>query len=174
MAKILVTPLSGVTECIRIHAPSHLVTLLGPDYMIDTPDGIAGERHLKLAMNDITDASAGELPPCEAHVRELLAFTRNWDRASPMLVHCWAGISRSMAATFTILCDQAGPGYELTIARKIRERAPHADPNRLFIEYADQVLGRSGRMVEAIETIGRGRLALEGSLVELPLTTDVP
>jgi len=174
MAKILVTPLSGVTECIRIHAPSHLVTLLGPDYMIDTPNGIAGERHLRLAMNDITNAEAGELPPCEKHVHDLLAFTRSWDGRAPMLVHCWAGISRSMAATFTILCDRAGSGHELSVARKIRERAPHADPNRLFVEYADRVLGRSGRMVEAIEAIGRGRLAVEGSLVELPLTTDVP
>jgi predicted protein tyrosine phosphatase len=172
MPKILVAPLSAVPQCIRLHAPSHLVTLLGPEYMIETPEGIAGERHLRLAVNDIVEATAGELAPTEQHVRDLLAFTRRWNRQSPLLVHCWAGISRSMAATFTILCDQLGPDCERHVAMAIRARAPHADPNRLFVRLADQVLGRSGRMMEALDAIGRGKLAVEGYPVEIPLVLE--
>jgi len=172
MPKILVAPLSAVHECIRFYEPSHLVTLLGEAYMIGTPEGIAESRHLRLAMTDVADAALDEFAPSQKHVLDLLAFSRQWDAKAPMLVHCWAGISRSMAATFTILCDRFGPDSEIQIAKAIRRRAPHADPNRLFVRFADEVLGRSGRMIEAVEAIGRGKLAVEGPLVEFPLVLE--
>ena len=139
--------------------------------MIGTPDGIAQNRHLRLAMNDVSDASLDD-SPSEKHVVQLLAFTRQWSAEAPLLVHCWAGISRSMAATFTILCDRLGPDREFQIAEAIRRRAPHADPNRLFVRIADEVLGRSGRMIEAVDAIGRGKLTVEGHLVQFPLVPE--
>ena len=63
MPRILVTPLSAVPQTIALHRPSHLVTLLSPEHMIDTPDGVEAHRHLKLGMNDIADAFAGDAPP---------------------------------------------------------------------------------------------------------------
>ena len=163
-------PLSAVHECIRIHEPSHLVTLLGEAFMIGTPQGIAEGHHLRLVMNDVVDQDA--FGPREQHVLDLLAFSRKWDAQSPMLVHCWAGVSRSMAATFTVLCDRLGPDREFEIARALRRRAPHADPNRLFVRIADKLLGRSGRMIAAIDAIGRGTLTAEGHLVEFPLLVE--
>ena len=78
-----------------------------------------------------------------------------------MVVHCWAGISRSTAAAFAALCA-INPGVdEELIARRLREASPTAYPNRLMIRLADAALGRRGRMVEAIEGIGRGVVALE-------------
>jgi predicted protein tyrosine phosphatase len=168
MPQILVSPLSAVPECIRLYEPSHLVTLLGEANMIGTPEGIAESRHLRLAMNDVTDVATDDAPS-EKHVRDLLAFTRRWDANAPMLVHCWAGISRSMAAAFTILCDCLGPDHEFQIAKTMRRRAPHADPNPLFVRFADKVLDRSGRMIDATDAIGRGKLSVEGCLVEFPL-----
>jgi predicted protein tyrosine phosphatase len=50
---------------------------------------------------------------------------------------------------------------EELIARRLREASPTAYPNRLMIRLADAALGRSGRMVQAIEAIGRGVLAVE-------------
>ena len=170
MSMILVTPLSAVLDCVRSYRPSHLVTLLSPEYMIETPDGIAPGHHLRLSLNDIADPALGEAPPGERHVAELIAFGRKWDASKPMLVHCWAGVSRSMAAAFTLLCDRAGPGSEYEIAQEIRARASHAQPNRLLVRLADQALERDGRMVRAVEAMGPGRLVDEGVPVELPLT----
>ena len=87
-----------------------------------------------------------------------------------MLVHCWAGISRSMAAAYTLLCDRAGPGFEFEIAREMRARAAHAYPNALMVKLADGALGREGRMVEAVTSIGRGEIVAEGCCVAFPLT----
>ena len=173
MSMILVTPLSAVLDSIRLYRPSQLVTLLSPEYMIETPDGLAPERHLRLSLNDIADPALGEAPPGPRHVAQLIAFGRGWDGAQPMLVHCWAGVSRSMAAAFTLLCDRAGPGSEHEIAQEIRARASHAQPNRLLVYLADRSLDRNGRKVRAVEAMGPGRLVDEGVPVEMPLTIAV-
>src|SRR4029077_8169774 len=110
MSLILVTPLSAVSAVIRSRRPSHLVTLLSPEHMIETPDGFPVERHLRLGINDIVDVAAGDSPPARSHMQELLAFSRAWKGDDPILVHCWAGVSRSMAATYAILCDRLAPG----------------------------------------------------------------
>ena len=166
---ILVTPLSWVAETIRAYHPSHLVTLLSPEHMIDTPPGVEPERHLRLGVNDVAEAWASEAPPAAHHVARLLDFGRTWNADAPMLVHCWAGISRSTAAAYILLCDRLGPGHEEAIAQYLREAAPHAFPNPLLVSLADEALGRKGRMVEAVRAIGRGDIVAEGCCVELPL-----
>ncbi|MBS0471784.1 MAG: protein tyrosine phosphatase [Proteobacteria bacterium] len=169
MSKILVTPLSVVPDTIRSHRPSHLVTLLSPEHMIETPAGFPTDRHLRVGVNDIVDVSAGQHPPMADHVETLLAFARAWPAEDPMLIHCWAGISRSTAAAYIILCDRMGPGSEAMAARALRSRAPHAYPNALLVEHADDILGRKGRMIDAIRSIGAGTMTAEGKLFELPL-----
>jgi len=173
MSALVVAPLSAVPDCIRRFGPSHLVTLLSPEYMIDTPDGLDPMRHLRLAIDDITEPWTGRSHPTEAHICDLLAFTREWDGRAPALFHCYAGVSRSMAAAFTVLCDRLGPGSEAAIARLMREKAPHADPNRLIVRIADSLLGRGGDMVRAVDSIGRGTLVVEGKPVHLPLSLEV-
>ena len=172
MSRILVTPLSAVPDVIRSHRPSHLVTLLSPEHMIETPKGFREDRHLRLGVNDVVDVNAGENPPAREHIEELLAFTRNWPAEDPILVHCWAGISRSTAAAYIVLCDLHGPGHEQAIARALRARAPHAQPNRLMIRHADALLKREQRMVDAIQSMGEARVVYEGEVAELPLTLE--
>jgi len=84
------------------------------------------------------------------------------------LIHCWAGISRSSAAAFAIACDR-NPGFERDIADELRRRSPSATPNRLMVRLADDLLRRDGRMVDAIDGIGRGAEAREGEPYALPL-----
>jgi predicted protein tyrosine phosphatase len=168
MSMILITPLSAIEETIRLRAPSHMVTLLSKDYMIDTPKGFPANRHLRLSMHDIADESYPGAP-ARNHIDQLLAFGHDWDAVAPMLIHCWAGVSRSTAAAFTLLCDRAGPGAEQDIAWLLRERAPHAQPNRLLVRLADEAMGRNGAMVRAIDSLGSGVLVTEGVPVEIPL-----
>jgi predicted protein tyrosine phosphatase len=170
MSRIIVTPLSAVDDTIRSHKPSHIVTLLAPDYMIAIHPGVEAGRHLRIGVEDIVDKASGATPPAARHVLELLEFGREWDAVDPMLVHCRAGISRSTAAAYILACDRAGPGAEAALANILRERAAHADPNRLMVRIGDDLLGRRGRMVDAITAIGRGAIATEGVRFELPLT----
>ncbi|MFN9971992.1 MAG: tyrosine phosphatase family protein, partial [Phycisphaerae bacterium] len=162
-------PKSNVATLSDQVRPSHLVTLLDPEDEMPTPEGVPGHRHLKLGMHDTVRPAPGQTPPDELHVRELLVFARDWSRSQPMLVHCWAGISRSTASAFAIACMVAPPGNELRIARLLRERAPHAHPNARIVAIADALLGRDGRMVDAIDAIGPGKVVFEGVPFLLPV-----
>jgi predicted protein tyrosine phosphatase len=170
MSRIIVTPLSAVETAMRSHSPSHLVTLLSPEHMVDIHPEFGAARHLRLGVQDIVDSAAGDTPPAEHHILQLLEFGRGWNAGpAPLLVHCWAGISRSTAAAYILACDIAGPGMEATLARILRERAAHAAPNRLMVQIGDELLGRGGKMVDAVDTIGRGSIATEGLLFEMPV-----
>jgi predicted protein tyrosine phosphatase len=169
MPRILVTPLSALQDALESHRPSHIVTLLSPEHMIETPKGFPGERHLRLGVNDITDPAAGDAPPARQHIDQLLAFSREWDASSPLLIHCWAGVSRSMASAFTVLCDRLGMDREVEIAMAMRRRAAHANPNRLLVSHADDALARGGRMLTALKVMGQPLLVEEGIVTALPL-----
>ncbi|MEY4707942.1 MAG: hypothetical protein RJB58_1665 [Pseudomonadota bacterium] len=169
MPRLLVTPLSSLSDALKTHAPSHLVSLLSPEHMIPTPEGFPASGHLRLGVNDIVDPAAGTAPPARQHIEELLAFSRSWDTRSPMVIHCWAGISRSMASAFTVLCDRLGPDREIEIARAIRQRAPHAQPNRLLVQHADDALRRGGRLIAALNAMGPPIVVEEGVTTAFPL-----
>ncbi len=169
MPHLLVSPLSSLGDALKSHGPSHLISLLSPEHMIETPPGFPAARHLRLGVNDIVDPAAGTAPPARQHIDALLEFSRQWDASQPLLIHCWAGISRSMASAFTILCDRLGPGREIEIASAMRRRAPHAQPNRLLVSHADEALGRGGAMIAALNVMGPPLLVEEGVTTSLPL-----
>lgn len=148
--------------------PSHLLSAISAESMPATPLPIAPGQHLKLSFNDINEPRDGLIHPSEAHIGELLTFARSWDSRQPLVVHCWAGISRSTAAAFITLCAHNRAGQEAAIADALRAASPTATPNPLMIAHADRLLGRDGRMIEAIEAIGIGDLAMAGLPFALP------
>ena len=168
MSFLLITPFSALDDAVRRHRPSHLLTLLDEPF-VPTPKTIHPDRHLRLRMHDIVEPVEGGVMPESSHVGDLIAFGKTWDRTAPLLVHCWAGISRSTAAAFILLCDLHGPGHEEKIARGLRFHAPHAQPNRLLVRHADLLLGRGGRMIAAVDNMGEARAVAQGEIVELPL-----
>jgi predicted protein tyrosine phosphatase len=151
---IIVCGLSDVAAVLAARRPSHLVTLLDPASMIATPEGLDAARHLKLSVNDIAEPAEGLVVPSEQVVADLLAFAAAWDESAPMLVHCWAGVSRSTASAFVIACERNPGADERLIAGAMRQAAPHASPNRRIVALADDLLGRRGRMVDAVDAMG--------------------
>ena len=171
MSRILISPYSVLEETVRRHRPSHLVTLMVEPFVV-TPEAVHPDRHLRIGVHDVVEAAEGTIAPQKAHIAKMLAFAKGWDRSAPFLVHCWAGISRSTAAAYILLCDLHGPGREDKIAQSLRFLAPHAQPNRLMIQHADQLLSREGRMIDAVEAMGEARPSWQGEVVELPLELD--
>lgn len=166
---LLVCPLSQVETARALHRPSHLVSLLSPTGEAVWPSSDPGDAHLRLAFHDIDAPREGFTAPDGALVARLLDFAAGWDAARPMLVHCWAGVSRSTATAFIIACQRAPERSERDIAQALRAAAPYATPNPLLVSLADMALGRAGRMSAAVAEIGRGADTFEGALFELPL-----
>lgn len=164
---IVVSSLSDLNRLVSQYDPSHVLTLLSPDdvgrrLQVNVPP----ERHLKLYFHDIAESRPGLIEPNSEMIKAILDFGETWSNARPMLIHCWAGISRSSAAAFLMACER-NSGYEHDIANELRRIAPFATPNRLMVAVADELLGRAGRMVEAVDRIGRGVDAVEGVPYEL-------
>jgi predicted protein tyrosine phosphatase len=161
--------LAGVTARLETY---DLLTLLSPNHPDTDWSGFTCERHVRLAFHDIAEARPGLIAPDIQTMQAILDFGRDEGGARAMLIHCWAGISRSSAAAFAIACDR-NPGFERDIATELRGRAPAVTPNRLMVALADDLLQRDGRMIAAIEAIGRGAEAAEGEPYQLPLTWPV-
>lgn len=147
----------------------HIVTLLRLTDRVERPRHIAPENHLILAVDDISAPQDGYTAPGEEHVSRLIEFAGAWDRATPMVVHCFAGISRSTAGAFVAACAINPERDELQIARAIRRASKTAQPNARIVSIADRLLKRDGRMIRAIETLGPADMATEG----IPFRLDI-
>ncbi len=169
MPQIYVCPLAKIPETVRESGARSLLTLINSGTPVPRPREIPPERHRLVAISDITEAREGHILPAEEHVEEVIAFARAWDQAEPLLIHCWAGVSRSTAAAFITACALSESGREFTIARTLRARSPTATPNALMVSVADRLLGREGRMIEAVAAIGRGEDCFEGAPFALDL-----
>jgi predicted protein tyrosine phosphatase len=165
-----VCPLSRLHETVAATRASHMVSLMGAGAAVERPESIAAERHLFIGVSDIVEPLEGYVLPEAEHIEQLLAFVRAWGRESPLVLHCWAGISRSTAAAYIAACVLAPERDEARIALALREASPSATPNPRFIALADDLLGRRGRMVDAVRAIGRGAEAMEGTPFMLQLS----
>ncbi len=170
MPRLLISSYAAVADTIRRHKPSHMLTLM--DEHVETPTAIQPERHHRIQVNDIVEPAEGAIAPSASHIEGLLTFSKTWTREAPFLVHCWAGISRSTAAAYILLCDIRGQGHEAAIARELRALAPHAQPNRLMVRHADQLLGREGRMIAAVEAMGDARIVWDADVVEITVLAE--
>jgi predicted protein tyrosine phosphatase len=161
--KLVVCSLRAAPEMVVEYNASHAISLLSPESQWPEFEGVT---QLRLALNDIAMVTPGLTAPGESDAERLLSFIKNWDRKRPMLIHCWAGISRSTAAAYSAMCALRSES-EMTLAEELRELSPSATPNRMLVGHVDRLLGRDGRMIQAIESIGRGADAYEGTVFEV-------
>jgi len=166
---IVVCPLSKVEETVAKAGAVRLLSLLAAGTEMTRPAAILPENHLHLVMHDIAEPQEGMTPPGVEHVRRLLDFAHAWDRSRPLVVNCYAGISRSTASAYIIAAALAPGRDEEELARTLRALSPSATPKPRLVATADDCLGRGGRMADAIKAIGRGADAFEGVPFALPV-----
>ena len=159
---IHVCSLAALPETVRATGASHVLTVMANIDQVQRPASVLEANHLKVSMDDITQEMDGFLAPSQEHIEKVLNFVRSWDRSAPLVVHCYAGISRSTASAFAAACMLNPHRNEIEIARQIRARSPIASPNRLIVTLADKALGRDGRMLRALDEMGPGSMTMEG------------
>jgi predicted protein tyrosine phosphatase len=166
--EIFVCPLSRLSETLGRSRAQHVVTVVRSEELIRRErDGLLGHRlnpgnHLWIEVDDIAEELDGMIAPGEQHIEELIGFLEKFDRTGPIVVHCYAGISRSTAVAYILACLLSPQLSESEIARRLRQASPTARPNARFVALADARLKRDGRMVRAMSMIGEGSGAYEG------------
>ena len=117
MSRLHVCSLRLIPDTVRDTGARSLVTLINVGTPVERPSDIAADRHLFIGVSDIVEPMDGHIHPAEEHVQHLLDFAAAWDRREPVIVHCYAGVSRSTAAAFIIACALAPERPEIEIAR---------------------------------------------------------
>ncbi|MDM9619954.1 tyrosine phosphatase family protein [Rhizobium sp. S96] len=171
MTTIVVAPLARIAEMAVRHRSREMISLMAKEQAFHRPAVIQAKRHLLLHMNDIAFKGTGNLvAPDESHVGQIVDFARSWDQSAPLLIHCWMGVSRSPAAALISALAVEPDQDDEVLARRLRAVSPYATPNARLIEFADDILGRNGRLVAAVRSIGRGADADGNAPFTLPLT----
>ena len=169
MPRLHVCSLARIHETVAQTGARSLMTLISPGTPVARPVAIEPHRHLTISISDIVEPLPGQVLPDGVHLDDLLDFVHAWDRAEPMVIHCYAGVSRSTAAAFIAACALNPARDEFALARAIRAASPTATPNARLVALADLRLERGGRMTAAIAEIGRGEECFEG----IPFALDV-
>ena len=157
-----------VSVCGRAELPrfagslvTHLISIDNPAEPTRTPEWFKGV-HCHAVFQDVVNADEARefnaVPPAVQDVERLLAFGRRCMETSQtqkvhLLVHCTAGASRSPAVAFAIICLALGEGRENEAMRLLLSIKPDVYPNSLVVKYADDLLDRKGRMVEALRPL---------------------
>ena len=134
-----------------------VLSLLDPGWPdITTFADYGTHRRTILNFHDIIDPAEGKIVPTKAHVGEILDFgarlTAEQEALSDrhLLVHCHMGISRSTAAMLSLLAQLHADEPEDRLFERLRHIRPQAWPNSLMVGFADDILGRDGRLVAAL------------------------
>ncbi len=135
---------------------THLLSITSPGTSSGHPvwfDGV----HRDVFFDDVTsrrEASVLQVRgPTADDVKSILSFGSALVSGDCVLVHCEAGISRSTAAAYAILCQELGAGHERRALDEVLAARPSAYPNRWVVQLADEILARGGRMLEALDSL---------------------
>jgi predicted protein tyrosine phosphatase len=168
-------PFSALTVCgldeLDNHAGrgvTHVLSILDPDW--PEPEAfLAFDPHSRatLRFHDAIEPGPGVVLPERADVEAILAFGREAGDVRHLLIHCHAGISRSTAAMLMILAQAHPSESEEAVVERLLSIRPQAWPNSRMIAFADELLGRDGRLNAALNRIYARRLKAQPEYVQL-------
>ena len=163
---IIVCSLKDVSSVCESIKPNYLISVIDPGFIPKTPKGI--NYHLKLGFDDIEmiskknsiyrkideeskiDYEPKQILPNNDHINKIIEFLSLWNKSDPIVIHCWCGVSRSMAVATYILCKLNIKKTESTI-KYIRNIAAHANPNKLMLKMFEEQLNIKGQMINAFK-----------------------
>ena len=150
---------------------THVLSILDPGWAEPDVFGRYDPHHrTTLRFHDAIEPEPHLLLPQRDDVEAILGFGRDLEAAGTgeahLLIHCHMGISRSTAA-MTMLLAQAHPDEdENDIADHIRAIRPIAWPNLRMLSFADELMGRDGKLVAAAARLYARSLAERPDLAE--------
>lgn len=136
---------------------THVLSLLDPGWPEIADFDVFDDHHRRVMhFHDIIDPAAGMTMPTRDDVAAILDFGNELAASAHqraeghLLVHCHMGVSRSTAAMLSLLAQVYPKEAEDRLFTRLREIRPQAWPNSVMVGYADEQLGREGRLVEAL------------------------
>jgi predicted protein tyrosine phosphatase len=143
---------------IRLSETAAVISIGEPDS--EHPYGFEPSRelHFRFEFHDVINegqtkkhGGVAVTPPSPDDVERMIELAPMLEQHSTFVfVHCNAGISRSTATSFILRCVWLGAGHEEFAMRAVVKDREQALPNKLMVNYADEILERGGAMLEAV------------------------
>jgi len=155
---IYVCSLNDVESICSSIKPKYLISVIDPGYAPETPKGVL--NHLKLGFDDIVKVSETnhifrdnidkipQILPNQNHLNSIIKFTNKLKADEDIVIHCWCGVSRSMATATYLLCKNDNSNIDRNI-KYIRSVAAHANPNKLMIRLFEDNLNLNNQITNA-------------------------
>ena len=124
-----ITDRTGAGRLLMRDEVTHCLSI-GDDHQLPAGFHRAPVR-LRLVFDDLMPGEVGAGPTVE-QIRQIADFGRRVPEGARLLVHCYAGISRSPAAAMIVLMARGASFMDAqAIVKSVR---PQARPNRLMLE----------------------------------------
>ncbi|MXQ12647.1 tyrosine phosphatase family protein [Microvirga makkahensis] len=156
MSTLTICGISELSEQ-RERAVTHVLSILDPGH--PDPEAFGAydpHRRTVLRFHDIIAPVEGMILPQPEHVEAVLRFAEEMEAGRAdrveghLLVHCHMGISRSTAAMLTLMARSSPDEVEDRLFERLVEIRPQAWPNSRMVAFADDLLSRDGRLVDAL------------------------
>jgi len=142
MPLIVISSLEAASDAFARYKPGYVISILDRD---DAAPAAFCELPASPHLNLSHSACETEMAPA------ILDIAKRWAQSDEnILIHCHRGVARSTAIAYILTCVRECGVCEEAIAKRLRNAAPHADPNVRLVSEADALLGREDRMVGAI------------------------
>ena len=152
---------------------SHVLSILDPDWP-EPEIFVAYDPHHRttLRFHDAIEPGPDLMLPQPEHVEAILEFGRSLTAAAMahdkahLLVHCHMGVSRSTAAMAMLMAQSNPQEDEERIFSQLLTLRPQTWPNSLMVKFADEQLGRRGRLISALGGLYAQQLAERPEMME--------
>ncbi len=164
--KVIVSSRNLVNYHAKEFAPTAIISIVDPEdtfpaFNNDVP--IFGAKFDDLCFEPMSDIDIARYhPPTIDLVLDILKFGEDHlDDDSRLLVHCFAGISRSSAAAIIALTPLLGidSAVEKIAGLNVRHSETLYEsgqswfmPNDLMVKYADKILQKNGELVQLVKS----------------------
>ena len=136
---------------------THVLSIVDPGWpAIEAFTDFDIHERTTLHFDDIIEEIPGKVAPQREDVEAILAFgmdlaASHTERTEGhLLVHCHMGVSRSTAAMLTLMAQASPEDDAEELLARLREIRPQAWPNSRMVKFADELLGREGKLFGAL------------------------
>lgn len=140
---IIVTSKFDVELAYFEHQTTHIISILDHDEEFYLPSYISKENWKRFNCSDTHDLGNSKAPTKKL-VKEILDWAKELPEYANLLVHCYAGISRSTAVAMAIMIQKYGVRSIDHAINHISGMRRVCAPNKLITQYADELLECDG------------------------------
>lgn len=142
MFNLKITSLLEAQELLQSNWADCAISLVCPG----TPLKSLYDKHKVLFVHDIPFEKKGFIAPQIEHIQDVLTFTEGLKSGDRLLVHCYAGVSRSTSMAIGILIHH-GMGWKEAFDFVATVR-PFMLPNKRIMQLLDGNFNLGGKLVE--------------------------